>query len=119
MELKEQKAEKNYGSQIDSTVKNIEDHVEKKSATGVTGTISKWIDTLEDHKDLKTIASNLNKLKEAIESKDFAKVVTLLETLGEQTSTAADEAEGTEATKIKHLGKVLTSTSKAIGKLVK
>jgi len=119
METKEKNIEKNYGSQIDSTVKTIEEHVEKKSATGVTGVISKWIDTLEDHKDLKTIASNLNKLKEAFEGKDFKKVVTLLETLGEQTTKAADGAEGTEATKIKHLGKVLTTTSKAIAKLVK
>jgi len=118
MELKEKKIEKNHGTQIDSTVKTIEEHVEKKSATGVTGVINKWIDTLEDHKDLKTIASNLDKLKEAIESKDFKKVATLLETLGEQTTKAAGEADGTEATKIKHLGKVLTTTSKAISKLV-
>jgi len=118
METKEKTAEKNYGSQIDSTVKTIEDHVEKKSATGVTGTINKWIDALEDHEDLKTIGSNLNKLKEAVESKDSAKIVSLLGTLGEQTTKAADEAEGAEATKIKHLGKALTSASKAIAKFV-
>lgn len=118
MELKEKKTETNYGSQIDSTVKTIDEHVEKKSVAGVAGTINKWIDTLEDHEDLKTIASNLNKLKEAIESKDFKKVATLLETLGDETTKAADEAEGAEATKIKHLGKVLTTTSKAIAKLV-
>lgn len=118
METKEKKMEKNYAIQIDSTVKTIEEHVEKKSATGVTGVISKWIETLEDHKDLKTVASNLSKLKEALESKDFKKVATLLETLGEQTTKAAAEAEGAEATKIKHLGNVLTSTSKALAKLV-
>jgi len=118
MDVKEKKAEKNYETQIDSTVTTIEQHVEKKSAAGVTGTINKWIDILEDHKGLKTIASNLRKLKEAIESKDYKKVVTLLETLGEQTTKAADEAEGAEATKIKHLGKALTTASKAVAKLV-
>ena len=118
METKEKTIEKSHGSQIDSTVKTIEEHLEKKSATGVSGVINKWIDTLEDHKSLKTIASNLHKLKEALESKDFKKVATLLETLGEQTTKAADAEEGAEATKIKHLGKVLATTSKAIAKLV-
>jgi len=118
METKEKAVEKDYSPQIDSTVKTIEDHLEKKSATGVTGAINKWIDILEDHKGLKTIASNLNKLKEAIESKDFKKVGACMETLGEETTKAAADAEGSEATKIKHLGKVLTSTSKAILKLV-
>jgi uncharacterized protein YukE len=118
METKEKTTEKNYGSQIDSTVKTIEDHVEKKSTSGVAGAINKWIDVLEDHKGLKTIASNLNKLKEAVESKDSEKIVSLLETLGEQTTKAADEAEGAEATKIKHLGKALTTASKAIAKFV-
>ena len=83
MESKEKTSEKNYGTQIDSTVKTIEDHVEKKSGTGLTTVINKWIDTLEDHKELKTVASNLKKLKEAIDDKDTKKAVTLLETLGE------------------------------------
>lgn len=118
MEAKEKKTEKNYEVQIDSAVKAIEDHVEKKSTTGVSGAINKWIETLESNKGLKTIASNLTKLKEALESKDADKIVTLLETLGEQTTKAADEAEGAEATKIKHLGKVLTTASKTIAKFV-
>jgi len=117
METKEKISEKSYESQIDSTVKTIEDHVEKKSGTGATGSINKWIEILEHHEDLKPIAANLNKLKTAFESKDFKKVGTLLETLGEQTIKAADEAEGAEATKIKHLGKVLITTSKAVAKL--
>jgi hypothetical protein len=118
MEAKEKSIEKNYGSQIDSTVKTIEDHVEKKSATGVTTAINKWIEVLEEQKGLKPIAANLHKLKEAMENKEFKKVATLLETLGEETTKAAADAEGAEATKIKHLGKVLTTTSKAISKLV-
>jgi len=118
MEVKEKSVEKSYSSQIDSTVKTIEEHIEKKSVSGIAVTIKKWIDVLEDQKGLKTIATNLNKLKDAIESKDFKKVATLLETLGEETTKVAGEAEGAEATKIKHLGKVLTTTSKAIAKLI-
>lgn len=110
--------EKNYGTQLDSTAKTIEDHVEKKSSTGVSGTINKWIDTLEDHKGFNTIASNLHKLNEAIENKETKNIVTLLATLGEETSHAAEKAEGAEATKIKYLGKALTTASKAIAKLV-
>lgn len=117
METKEKISEKSYESQINSTVKTIEDHVEKKSATGATGSINKWIEILEDYEDLKPIATNLTKLKAAFESKDFKKVATLLETLGEQTIKAADGAEGAEATKIKHLGKVLITTSKVVAKL--
>ena len=41
-----------------------------------------------------------------------------MNTLGTATTNAAKNAEGTEATKIKHLGKALTTAAKAIGKLV-
>jgi len=71
---------------------------------------------LRNTKGLKKIASNLNKLKDAIESKEMKKVATLLETLGEETTKAADSAEGAEATKIKHLWKALTAASKAVSK---
>jgi hypothetical protein len=110
--------EKNYSEQIDATVETISTHVEKKSATGLTTTINKWIDVLEDHKDLKTIASDLKKLQKAIEDKNFEKAVTLMATLGEETTKAAEMADGNEATKIKSLGKALTTSSKAIAKFM-
>lgn len=110
--------EKNYAEQIDATVMTINTHVEKKSGTGLTTTISKWIDVLEDHKDLKTIAANLKKLQKAIEDKNFEKAVTLMATLGEETTKAAEMADGSEATKIKSLGKALTTSSKAIAKIM-
>jgi hypothetical protein len=110
--------EKNYADQIEATVETISTHVEKKSATGLSTTINKWIDVLEDHKDLKTIASNLKKLKQAIEDKDGKKVVALMQTLGEEVTDASEMAEGSEATKIKSLGKALTSGSKAIAKFL-
>lgn len=110
--------EKNYSEQIDATVETISTHVEKKSGTGLTTTINKWIDVLEDHKDLKTIASNLKKLQKAIEDKNFEKAVTLMATLGEETTKAAEMADGNEATKIKSLGKALTTSSKAIAKFM-
>ena len=110
--------EKNYSEQIDKTIETITIHVEKKSGTGLTSTINKWIDTLEDHKDLKTIASDLKKLETAFEDKNFEKVVTLMATLGEETTKAAEMAKGSEATKIKSLGKALTSGSKTIAKFM-
>jgi hypothetical protein len=116
METKEKETEKNYEVQIDTTVSTIEGHVEKQSITGLSGTINKWIDTLENHKELKTISGNLSKLKDAIESKNAGKIVSLLATLGDETSKAAENAKGSEATKIKHLGKALTTASKAVAK---
>lgn len=110
--------EKNYAEQIDKTVETIATHVEKKSGTGLTSIINKWIDILEDHKDLKSIASNLKKLQQAIEDKKVDKAVTLMATLGEETTKAAEMAEGSEATKIKSLGKALTAGSKAIAKFM-
>jgi len=110
--------EKDYTEQIDKTVETIAAHVEKKSGTGLSSTINKWIDTLEDHKDLKTIASDLKKLEKAFEDKNFEKVVTLMATLGEETTKAAEMAKGSEATKIKALGKALTAGSKTIAKLM-
>ncbi len=110
--------EKNYSEQMDKTVETIATHVEKKSATGLSTTINKWIDTLEDHKDLKSIAGNLKKLQQAIEDKKGDKIVTLMATLGEETTKAAEMAAGSEATKIKSLGKALTAGSKAIAKFM-
>ena len=110
--------EKNYSEQIDKTVETIAAHVEKKSGTGLSSTINKWIDTLEDHKDLKMIASDLKKLEIAFENKNFEKVVTLMATLGEETTKAAEMAKGSEATKIKALGKALTAGSKTIAKFM-
>lgn len=110
--------EKNYTEQLDATVETIAKHVEKKSGTGLTTTINKWIDILEEHKGLKTIANNLTKLKQAIDDKQVDKAVEIMATLGEQTTTAAEKADGAEATKIKALGKALTSGSKAIAKFM-
>lgn len=108
--------ETNFTEQIDKTVETIATHVEKKSGTGLSTTINKWIDVLEENKDLKSIASNLKKLQQAIEDKKVDKVITLMATLGEETNKAAEMAEGSEATKIKSLGKALTAGSKAIAK---
>lgn len=116
--LKMEAKEKDYADQIEKTVTTIETHVEKKSATGLSTTIDKWIDVLEEHKDLKTVASNLKKLKKAIDDKDAEKIVELMATLGEETTKASEMAEGKEATKIKVLGKALTAGSKAISKFI-
>lgn len=113
-----EKKEKSYAEQIDTTAETIATHVEKKSVSGVSTTINKWIDVLTDHKDLKLIAGNLTKLKTAIEDKDAKKIVSLMETLGTETTKAAEMAEGSEATKIKSLGKALTAGSKTLAKLV-
>ena len=114
MEIKE----KDYTEHLDKTVKTVNDHVEKKSAAGLTTTINKWVDVLDEHKELKTIASNLKKLLQAIDDKNGQKIITLMETLGEETTKAAETAEGTEATKIKALGKTLTTGAKAIAKFM-
>lgn len=106
------------GKEIDSTIKAIEEHVEKGTTTGVATTISGWIKTLEDYPELKTIGADLGKLKEAISAKNGKKIVDIMTKLGTATTEAAESAEGSEATKIKHLGKALTTAAKAIGKLV-
>lgn len=109
--------QKDYSEQIEKTVNSISDHLEKKSVTGLTTTINKWIDTLEAHKDLKSITSNLKKLLPAIEDKNVDKIINLMETLGEETTKASEMVKGIEATKIKALGKALTTGAKTIAKL--
>jgi hypothetical protein len=104
--------------QIDATIKSIEDHVEKGTTTGVSTSINSWIKTLEDYPELKGIGADLEKLKDAISEKSGKKIVDIMTKLGSATTDAAESAEGTEATKIKHLGKALTTAAKAIGKLV-
>jgi hypothetical protein len=107
-----------YAKQIDSTIKSIEDHVEKGSTTGASTSINSWIKTLEGYPQLESIGADLEKLKEAISAKNGKKIVDIITKLGSETTEAAESAEGAEATKIKHLGKALTTAAKAIGKLV-
>jgi Flp pilus assembly protein TadD len=106
------------GKEIDLTIKTIEEHVEKGTTTGVATTISGWIKTLGDYPELKSIGGDLAKLKEAISANDGKKIVAIMTKLGIATNEAAESAEGTEATKIKHLGKALTTAAKAISKLI-
>jgi hypothetical protein len=101
---------------LQETIEMIEKDVEKKSHTGASGAITKWITTLNKHDELKPISTKLEKLKEAIADKDGEKIVELMTSLGEATTKAAEEAEGDDAKKIKMLGKCLVTAAKAISK---
>lgn len=68
--------------------------MEKGSTAGVATSINSWIKTLESHKELKTIASDLEKLKEAISAKDGKKIADLMTALGSETTKAAESAKG-------------------------
>ena len=105
-------------SNIDSTIESIEQHVEKKSPSGVTTAINTWIKALDGNKDLKDIASDLEDLKEALSAKDGKKIVELMTSLGEKTTASAEGAEGNDAKGVKKLGKALSSAAKTIGKLI-
>jgi hypothetical protein len=123
METKESKETKNTQNNgqtekhVDSTIEAINEHVEKKN-TSVATSIGSWIKTLESHKEFKTIASDLEKLKEALSAKDGKKIVDLMTKLGEETTKAAEEAEGGEGKKIKMLGKAISAGAKAISKII-
>jgi hypothetical protein len=106
-----------YSTHIDETIKAIEDHVDKGTTT-VQTSISSWIKTLGGYPELKDIAADLEDLKEAISDKNGKKIVDLMTKLGTGTTEAAANAEGSEGTKIKALGKALTAGAKAISKLV-
>jgi len=105
--------------EMDKTVATITTHVKKKSETSLTTTINKWIHILIEHRDLKTITTDLKKLKTALEDKNAEKVVTLIASLGEETTKAAAMAKGREGTTIKALEKALTTGSKTIAKFIK
>lgn len=111
-------ATSNASTNIDATIESIDQHVEKKSPSGVSTAINGWIKTLSANDDLKEIASDLEKLKEALSEKDGKKIVELMTSLGEQTTASADGAKGNDAKGVKKLGKALTSAAKTIGKLV-
>lgn len=105
-------------SNIESTIESIEQHIEKKSPSGVTTSINNWIKALSGNKDLKDIASDLEDLKEALSEKDGKKIVELMTSLGEKTTASAENAEGNDAKGVKKLGKALTSAAKTIGKWI-
>lgn len=108
----------NSTSNIDSTIESIEQHIEKKSPSGVTTAINNWIKAIDGNKDLKDIASDLEDLKEALSEKDGKKIVELMTSLGEKTTASAEDAKGDDAKGVKKLGKALTSAAKTISKLI-
>lgn len=108
-----------YATEIDSTIEKIESHVEKGTPAGVKTVINGWVKKLSEHKELSGIAKDLEKLQDALEAKDSKNIVALLTSLGEDTTAAAEKAEGKEGTKFKALGKALSAGAKALGKLSK
>lgn len=106
----------NQEKHLDSTIKVIEEHVEKGSTSGISATINAWIKALESHYGLKGIATDLEKLKEAIAAKDTKKATDLMTKLGAATVEAAEGANEQEAVTIKKLGKTLTAAAKALAK---
>ena len=104
---------------LDSTIESLEHEVEAGTTRGAQTSIGSWIKTLSEHEELKGIADDLTKLKEAIGSGDGKTIVSLLTKLGKETTQAAEKAEGAEGEKIKKLGSVLSASAKTIGKLVK
>ncbi len=108
-----------HADHVDDTVELVKAALEKKSSTGAAGAISKWITVLKKDENLSSIADSLEELKEAIASKDGARIAELMNQAGEETTQAAEDAEGGEAKKVKMLGKALISASKAIAKLAK
>jgi hypothetical protein len=104
---------------LEKTIEQVEDSIEKKTTTGASTSITSWIKTLSENKDLKPIADDLEKLKEAISEKDGATIIELLDKIGQETIEAADKAEDDSGKNIKKLGKALVAASKAVKKLVK
>jgi hypothetical protein len=104
---------------LEKTIEQVEDSIEKKTTTGASTSISAWIKTLSANEDLKPIADDLEKLKEAISEKDGATIVELLDKIGQETVEAADKAEDDSGKNIKKLGKALVAASKAVKKLIK
>jgi hypothetical protein len=112
-----EKSTASHAPEIDSTIEKIESHVEKGTPTGVKATINTWIKKLGEQEGLSGISDNLEKLQDALEVKDGKKIISLLTTLGEDTTAAAADAEGKDATKVKALGKALSTAAKALGKM--
>ena len=108
-----EKKEASQVTHLSATIDMIEKDVEKKSLTGASGAITKWITALSDHSSLKPISTELEELKDAIAEKDGKKIVELLTSLGEATTKAAN---GEDQKKIKMLGESLITAAKAISK---
>lgn len=104
---------------IETTISSLEKHVQDKSTTGVSTSISSWVKTLEKHEELKDIASDLGMLQKAIADKDGKKIVDLMTKLGKETTKAAEDAEGDEGKKIMMLGKALSKAAQAISHFAK
>ena len=112
-----EKMQTSHSKHIESSIDILEENAKTASLTGVSTSISAWIKTLSEYKELKGISSDLEKLKEAISEKNGETIVKLMTKLGEDTMKAAENAENGEAQKFKMLGKTLTTAAKAISKI--
>ena len=104
---------------LDSTLETLKHEIKNHSTSAAPASISSWITALSGNAALKPIADNLSKLKTAISEKNGAHIVSLMETLGTDTTKSAEKAEAKDKAKILALGKLLTESAKTISTLVK
>ncbi len=107
----------NQNQHLDSTIDSLGKGLDK-AKTGASRSIGSWIDALNDSDTpaLGKIADELEKLKELLGQKeiDSAKVKKAMTSLGKHTTTAAKQAEGATAEKIKELGQQLTDAAESL-----
>lgn len=104
---------------LETTIEHLEDGIKNHSTTGASTSISSWIKTLSANEDLKPIADDLEKLKEAISEKDGTTIAKLLDKIGKETTAAAENADDDSSKTITKLGKALIAGAKAVKALVK
>lgn len=104
--------------EIHSLVEDLDQDVEEIDAKSSMGDLDKWSEMLQksDDKDIKTIAKDLKKLKDALKGGKLkgSDISEMLVQLGEQTSEASAVANRGFKGAIQTLGKSLTKLGKSI-----
>jgi hypothetical protein len=106
--------------ELDELIEALNGDLSAIDAEGALGMIDEWYSFLHKSKEpaAKELATSLKELQKLLKSDkaDGHEIGEVLEKLGEQTSSAASDAEKGTKTTIQKLGKQLTQAGKAMGK---
>ncbi|CAH1002516.1 hypothetical protein LEM8419_03395 [Neolewinella maritima] len=104
-------------AQLDATIDSLDQGLQQ-AKSGASSNISSWVDTLNGTNDpaLQTLASELRDLEKMLSSSnpDGKKLREALDSIGQHTTAMASKASGSEADKIRQLGKQLTDAANTI-----
>ena len=105
---------------LDTTIKAFQNSLSEIGVAKGIESIDGWMETLEqaEFSGAKSINENLGKLKQQLQSghPDGAAIGKLLNTLGDETTRTASQADSSQSGKLQQFGQMLSKSSSSLSK---